>query len=52
MQEFLLGSWGPQILAYSQQYPWRVFAAVLVAIPAGFGVREKPVVVRRRYRPI
>jgi hypothetical protein len=33
MQEFLLGRWGPQILAYSQQYPWRVFAAVLVAIP-------------------
>jgi uncharacterized membrane protein YgcG len=31
MQELLLGSWGPQIVAYSQQYPWRVFAAVLVA---------------------
>jgi hypothetical protein len=32
MQELLFGSWGPQFLAYSQQYPWRVFAAVLVAI--------------------
>ena len=31
MQELLLGSWDPQIAAYSQQYPWRVFAAVLVA---------------------
>jgi hypothetical protein len=32
MQELLLGTWGPQIAAYSQQYPWRVFAAVLVGI--------------------
>ena len=32
MQELLFGTWGPQIVAYSQQYPWRVFAAVLVAI--------------------
>jgi hypothetical protein len=32
MQELLFGSWGPQIIAYSQQHPWRVFAAVLVAI--------------------
>jgi len=36
MQELLFGTlsgtWGPQIIAYSQQYPWRVFAAVLVAI--------------------
>ena len=39
MQELLVGSWGPQIaayarqvVAYSQQYPWRVFAAGLVAI--------------------
>jgi hypothetical protein len=32
MQELLFGSWGPQIVAYSQQYPWPVFAAVLVAI--------------------
>ena len=32
MQELLLGSWSPQIIAYSQQYPWRVFAAVLVAV--------------------
>lgn len=31
MQELLLGSWSPQIVAYSQQYPWRVFAAVPVA---------------------
>ena len=37
MQELLFGSWGPQIVgfgrqvvAYSLQYPWRVFAAVLV----------------------
>ena len=39
MQELLFGTWGPQIAAYSRhvvayslQYPWRVFAAVLVAI--------------------
>ena len=32
MQEFLLGSWGLQIVAYTQQYPWRVFAAVLVVV--------------------
>jgi hypothetical protein len=39
MQELLLGTWGLQILAYSQQiltyclqYPWRVFVAVLVGI--------------------
>jgi hypothetical protein len=32
MQELLFGTWSPQIIAYSQQYPWRVFAAVLVAI--------------------
>jgi hypothetical protein len=31
MQELLLGRWGPQIVAYSQQHPWRVFAAILVA---------------------
>jgi hypothetical protein len=38
MQELLVGSWGPQIadhgrqvIAYSLQYPWRVFAACLVA---------------------
>jgi hypothetical protein len=35
MQELLFGTWGPQIVsfghqavAYSLQYPWRVFAAV------------------------
>jgi hypothetical protein len=28
----LFGTWGPQIVSYAQQYPWRVFAAVLVAI--------------------
>jgi hypothetical protein len=32
VQEFLFGTWSPEIIAYSQQYPWRVFAAVLVAI--------------------
>jgi hypothetical protein len=39
MQELLVGSWGPQIgayvrqvVAYSLQYPWRVFAAGLVAV--------------------
>jgi hypothetical protein len=31
MQELLFGSWSPQIIAYGQHYPWRVFAAVLVA---------------------
>lgn len=32
MQELLLGSLGLQVLAYSRQYPWRVFAFVLVGI--------------------
>jgi hypothetical protein len=32
MQELLFGTWSPPIIAYSQQYPWRVFAAVLVTI--------------------
>jgi hypothetical protein len=32
MQELLLGSWAPQIITYSQQYPWRVFAAAMVAL--------------------
>jgi hypothetical protein len=32
MQELLLGTWGPQLVAYSRQYPWRVFAAVLTGI--------------------
>ena len=39
MQELLFGTWGPpilgfsrQVVAYSLQYPWRVFAIVLVVI--------------------
>jgi hypothetical protein len=32
MQQLLFGAWGPQIIAYSAQNPWRVFAAVLAAI--------------------
>jgi hypothetical protein len=32
MQELLFGTWGLQIVAYSQQHPWHVFAAVLVAV--------------------
>jgi hypothetical protein len=32
MQELLFGSWGPQIIAYSQQHPWRVFAILLVGV--------------------
>ena len=32
MQELLFGTWGPQIVAYAQQYPWRVFAAGLVSV--------------------
>jgi hypothetical protein len=36
VQELLFGTlfqtWTPQIIAYGRQYPWRVFAAVLVAI--------------------
>jgi hypothetical protein len=32
MQQLLFGTWGSQIIAYSAQYPWRVFAAVLAAI--------------------
>ena len=29
MSELLLGSFGPDIVAYTQQYPWKVFTAVL-----------------------
>lgn len=32
MQELLFGTWSPSIKAYGQQYPWRLFAIVLVAI--------------------
>jgi hypothetical protein len=32
MQELLFGTWGAQITAYSQQHPWRVFAAGLIAL--------------------
>ena len=32
MQQLLFGTWGPQIIAYSAQNPWRVFAVVLAAI--------------------
>ena len=36
MQELLFGplllTWGPQIIDYVRQYPWRVFAAVLVFV--------------------
>jgi hypothetical protein len=36
MQELLFGplllTWGPQIIGYVRQYPWRVFAAVLVFV--------------------
>ena len=55
MQALLFGTWGPpivsfsrQVVAYSLQYPWRVFAIVLVVIllvdmmfrkrPAGDGI--------------
>jgi hypothetical protein len=31
MQEILLGNWGPQIAAYSRQYPVQVITTVLVA---------------------
>jgi hypothetical protein len=32
MQELLFGTWSPQLLAYGRQYPWRVFAALLVGV--------------------
>lgn len=32
MQELTTASLGSQILAYAQQHPWQVFAAVLVAV--------------------
>jgi uncharacterized membrane protein YgcG len=32
MQEILLGTWGPQIVAFVSHYPWQVFAFVLVTI--------------------
>jgi hypothetical protein len=32
MQELLFGSWGAKLVAYGQQYPFAVFATVLVTI--------------------
>jgi hypothetical protein len=36
MQELLFGplllTWGPQIIGYVRQYPWHVFAAILVVV--------------------
>ncbi len=36
MQELLFGplllNWGPPIIDYVRQYPWRVFAAVLIFV--------------------
>jgi len=36
MQELLFGplllNWGPPIIGYIRQYPWRVFVAVLVIV--------------------
>jgi hypothetical protein len=32
MQDLLLGTWGCEHPGYNQQHPWRVFAAVIVAI--------------------
>ena len=32
MQELLLGSWGPQIVAFTRQHPLEVVAAVTITI--------------------
>jgi hypothetical protein len=36
MQELLFGplllTWGPRIIDYVREYPWRVFAAILVFV--------------------
>jgi hypothetical protein len=32
MQEFLLGSWGPQIAAFTKQNPLQVLSVVLTAV--------------------
>jgi hypothetical protein len=32
MQQLLFGTWGSQIIAYGEQYPWRVFAIALAAL--------------------
>jgi hypothetical protein len=50
MQELLFGTWGPpiasfgrQVIAYSLQHPWRVFAAVLVvALLTDLMFRNRP----------
>jgi hypothetical protein len=43
MQEFLLGSWGPQIAAFTKQNPLQVLSVVLTAVSIVltliFGVR-------------
>ena len=50
MQELLFGTWGPpivgfgrQVIAYSVQHPWRVFAAMLVvALLTDIMFRSRP----------
>jgi hypothetical protein len=43
MQELLLGTWIPKIVAYSQQYPAQAFTGVLIAVLLlDFMFRERP----------
>jgi hypothetical protein len=37
MQEFLLGSWGPQIAAFARQNPLQVVSVVLDGDGGGWG---------------
>jgi len=32
MAELLFGSYGPDLIAYTQQYPWKVFAVALCGV--------------------
>jgi hypothetical protein len=41
MQELLFGSWSLPIIAFCQQYPWQVFAFVLVTALVVFDLTRR-----------
>jgi pilus assembly protein Flp/PilA len=40
-QELLFGTWSPQIISFCRQYPWQVFAFVLVTALVVFDLTRK-----------
>jgi hypothetical protein len=41
MQELLFGTWSPPIIAFCRQYPWQVFAFVLVTALVVFDLTRR-----------